>query len=111
MRKSALLLFAFAWPVFAAACRPAEPLGLETPALPAAVTLPPTWTAVPPTAPPASETPAETATTGLDAPTAAPASPSPTPDWLLVESRTALYQPSLGNPEAPVVLTDYSDFL
>ncbi|MCQ3974253.1 MAG: hypothetical protein DPW09_12470 [Anaerolineae bacterium] len=32
-------------------------------------------------------------------------------DWLTVEGKTADNLPYLGNPEAPVTLIDYSDFL
>jgi hypothetical protein len=33
------------------------------------------------------------------------------PDWLTVEGKTEDYLAFLGNPEAPVTLIDYSDFL
>ncbi len=43
--------------------------------------------------------------------TVAPPSPTPAPDWLSVQGRTADGLPTLGNPDAPVVVIDYSDFL
>jgi len=57
-----------------------------------------------------SETPAEaTPTEEMMAPTV-----TPTPeeiDWQMVEGRTENNLPYLGNPEAPVTIIDYSDFL
>ncbi len=68
---------------------------------------PPTKTAIaPPTSIPTEPPPTVTPTD-----TVAPPTPTPAPDWLLVEGRTADGLPTLGNPDAPVVVLDYSDFL
>jgi hypothetical protein len=66
----------------------------------------------------ATATPLPTPTTAVEA---VPESPVATPDevaaapaetdWLLVEGKTAENLAFLGNPEAPVTLVDYSDFL
>ncbi len=48
--------------------------------------------------------------TDTPAPTNTP-EPTPTPDWLRVAGRTAEGLPYLGNPQAPVKLIDYSDFM
>jgi hypothetical protein len=67
-------------------------------------------------------------TTAVPSPTTAPSStpeppspatlqspsPSPSPtevDWLSVSGRTQDELPTLGNPDAPVTLIDYSDFM
>lgn len=76
----------------------------------------PTVTLPPPTATaPAATVPAAAEPVATEAPTAAPtdtvALPTPTPDWLLVEGRSADGLPTLGNPDAPITVLDYSDFL
>ncbi len=78
----------------------------------------PTETPLPPTATAAkAPSPAATDAVAMEKPTVAPTdtvappSPTPAPDWLSVEGRTADGLPTLGNPDAPVVVVDYSDFL
>ncbi len=75
-----------------------------------------TPTAIPPTATvaaPSEKPAAETTPTPLPSPTKPPA-PTATAtavDWLTVQGRTADGLPTLGNPDAPVQVIDYSDFL
>jgi hypothetical protein len=67
----------------------------EEPALTATLTEPPTANVNPTDPPQAAEGPAPTATS----------------DWLTVEGKTAENYTYLGNPEAPITLIDYSDFM
>jgi len=116
---------------------PPEPAATEVP--PTETPLPPpTLTAIPPTGTP-TETPApaveivtgnedeaeaesEVAAEPTVLPTDTPISPAPTPepptatpepevDWLASFGRTEDNLMYLGNPDAPVTLTDYSDFM
>ena len=48
--------------------------------------------------------------TPLPEPTATP-TPTPEPDWLATFGRTGDGLMYLGNPDAPVTVIDYSDFL
>lgn len=110
------LLLALLLPLLLAACggRTAEPVG--TPPGPAATatlarpapTLPPAPTVVPTLPLPPAATPANTpvaASTPAAAPTAE------TIDWADYESRSADGHYQRGNPDAAILILDYSDFL
>ena len=108
------------------ACSSREPAGTDIPAGSAVADMPaPTITA---TAKPTSTQPKPTATvaqaiiappTKTPRPSATPTStPSPEPtatptpvDWLKTVGRTEAQLITLGNPDAPVTMVDYSDFL
>lgn len=76
-------------------------------------------TEVPTTAPPTATTAAMAAETPENTPIPPPVTlvpPTPTAeivavDWLAVQGRTDDGLPTLGNPDAPVRVIDYSDFL
>lgn len=80
-----------------------------------ATEIPATHTAVPATNTP--ETAPSTATTvvqemtAVPTDTAVPPTETPVPDWLNTFSRDSNNLAVLGNPDAPVTLTDYSDFM
>jgi len=84
------------------ATEPAEPTALATPVVPP--TAPPTATAQ---ALEDNEAPSETE---VEAETEEPA-PAEAVNWLEVEGKTADNLAYLGNPDAPITIIDYSDFL
>jgi protein-disulfide isomerase len=78
---------------------------------------PPTQTSQPTTAPTATASPT---TPALETPTLAPTAEEPAEsveaaaaetNWLAVEGKTEANLTYLGNPDAPVTIIDYSDFL
>jgi hypothetical protein len=107
------------------ACGGARP-GADVPPLPPPSTATPTATTPPPTPTPIlTPTPTQVVVTEAAAltspePTLPPTgtftpeptpTPSPEPDWLVSVGRTEEGLMFLGNPEAPVTIIDYSDFL
>ncbi len=97
------------WPIFLfiglvglTACG-VSPAALPTP-------LAPTATAVVPVPTPAEVAPLEVAAPTTPAEPAADA-PAETTDWLTAEGKTTDGLAYLGNPDAPITIKDYSDFL
>ncbi|NJP07513.1 MAG: hypothetical protein HC837_18755 [Chloroflexaceae bacterium] len=95
-----------------AAVAPTESPATEVPATEVAAT------EVPPTElPPTEEVPTEVAATEVPPTEVPPTEVPPTATAVastfngIVQGRTPVGAPSLGSPDAPVVLTDYSDFL
>ncbi len=72
-------------------------------------TLPPTATVAAPSEKPAAETTPAPSPSPTEPP--APTATATAVDWLTVQGRTADGLPTLGNPDAPVRVIDYSDFL
>ncbi len=80
---------------------------LPAPILPTATNI-----ALPPTQAPAMMAKTEPTATPTATPIPEPtATFTPEPDWLAVTGRTGQNQIFLGNPDAPVTMIDYSDFM
>lgn len=109
--------------LFAAACTGTTTPQVSEKPVDAPTAIPPSPTPVPPENTPTTPPPTATvAASSEEAAAEATPMPSPSPteppapaatavDWLTVQGRTTDGLPTLGNPDAPVRVIDYSDFL
>ncbi len=120
-----LSIFGLILPMILAACSaPAPPADIVITEAPVEVAAAATETPLPPTVPPTAvptdpPTPTHTPTVTIipvtdtpDIPTNTPVpTPDPNFDWTTVSTRLDDQRMALGNPDAPVTIIDYSDFL